>query len=123
MDLLALLCFATHFPKVPPSSPRIGACELSDCRLVKAHLLLTNQHPELWNALANLKAGGGILHNVGGKKISLVVVYREYDISGVYSLNGIHLGILFYTHHGNINVNSRVAQQLSVAKNVCLEMR
>lgn len=94
--------FATHIPKVPPSSPRIGACELSDCRLVKAHLLLTNQHPELWNALANLKAGGGILHNVGGKKISLVVVYREYDISGVYSLNGIQLGIYFILTTGTL---------------------
>lgn len=61
---------------------------------------------------------------MGGKKITLVVVYYEYDISSVYSFNGRRLGIyLFYTDHGNIEVNSRVVQQLSVGISVYFEVR
>lgn len=78
--LVDLAMFHTHIPKVPPSSSRIGDCQPS-CLSVS---LLTNQNSEPGNALANPRSGGWILHNVGGKKIILVVVYYEYDISGVY---------------------------------------
>lgn len=59
-------------------------------------LLLTNHYEDVRVVRANRRAGGGILHNVGGKRITLVGLNANMTVQGYFLIMEVVPGFILY---------------------------